>query len=505
MNTLNTNKTILKTICKQKWTLIKDVFKQHSITLRDYQKKGIKWLIGKEVLGMPGGILADEPGLGKTFQSLSVVLSGSGITLVVVPASIIPQWFKDAKLLCGEEAVYLHHSKHKKKQIPSTTKMVLTTPQTLIISDKYSGLANLHDTQWERIIIDEIQCMKNASSKIYKVARTLKATYRWGLTGTPIQNNRKEVINLFRFIYNLNKFQDLPATLEECIDRDMIRRKKIDKLDLKPILVENLVIPFCSDQEKEFYKKVHKNVKKEFRALMEEGDGEQTMVILFELLLRLRQASIHPQLVIDGYERKWGKKIEPDWEHNSSKHQTLYNLIDTHPEDSSIIFSPFTSELNILEAELKSRNKKVMRIDGTNSAAKREEVLNTCQNNWNIHPTDKVDVLLIQIKAGGVGLNLQNFNRVYITSPDWNPANEEQAIARAWRLGQKKQVIVKRLLLKDDKKEIPSMDERIMGIQEVKRLLYSDLLKDDTQTNSGKIKNKGKLTLSKRDLSRLLR
>ena len=134
-----------------------------------------------------------------------------------------------------------------------------------------------------------------------------------------------------------------------------------------------------------------------------------------------------------------------------------------------------------------------------------KRLLETCQSDWNVHPDNKIDVLLVQIKAGGVGLNLQNFNRVYITSPDWNPANEDQAIARAWRLGQEKQVVVKRLLLKDSMEEVSVIDERLMATQEGKRQLYSELLKEEDQLFTGKRRKMGKMKLTRRDLRRLLR
>ena len=491
---------------KLRWTAIKQRFRQNHITLRDYQVEGIKWMLSKEEkYGKKGGLLGDEPGLGKTFQSISLVFSGKGISLVVVPASILGQWKRDAILLCGLDKVYIHHTGHRQRTIPKGTQIVITTPQTLMVSDKESRLANLIETPWERVIIDEIQCMKNASSKIYKTARLLNSKYRWGLTGTPIQNSRKEVINLFKFIYNVPKGYDIPYSLEECLERDCKRRRKIDKLDIKPVEIENVEVDFSCPEERDFYKKVQNNIRKEFAALVEGANENQAMVILFELLLRLRQTSIHPQLVIDGYERKWGKKIQGDWTNNSSKHQTLFNMIQEHPKDATIIFSQFTSEIVILDAELKSRGLRVMRLDGSNGAGTREEVLETCQSDWNTHPENKIDVLLVQIKAGGVGLNLQNFNRVYITSPDWNPANEDQAIARAWRLGQEKQVVVKRLLLKDSMEEVSVIDERLMATQEGKRQLYSELLKEDDQLSTGKRRKMGRMKLTKRDLRRLLR
>lgn len=491
---------------KTRFTIVKKRFKHHSIFLRDYQVRGIKWMLSKEELsGRRGGLLGDEPGLGKTYQSLSLVFSGEGVSLVVVPASILSQWLKDAKLLCGKDKVYLHHGPYREKTIPISAQVVITTPQTLMVSDKDSCLANLVDHHWERVIIDEIQCMKNAGSRIYKTARLLNAKYRWGLTGTPIQNTAKEVINLFKFIYNTPKGYDLPKSLQECLEQDCKRRKKIEHLDLPPVEIENVEVDFSSPEERTFYRKVQTNVRKEFAALVENGNDNQQMVIMFELLLRLRQASIHPQLVIDGYERKFEEKIEGDWSHNSSKHQTLFKMIDDHPEDSTIVFSQFTSEITILETELKNQGLRVMRLDGSNRGGSREEVLDVCQSDWEKNPKNRIDVLLVQIKAGGVGLNLQNFNRVYITSPDWNPANEEQAIARAWRMGQNKKVKVKRLLLKDSMDEISVIDERLMATQEGKRSLYAELLKEEDQLFNGKSRKIGKMRLTRRDLRKLLR
>ena len=109
--------TTAKSVLKQRWQQVKHVFLRHKINLRPYQKYGIKWLIAKEALGNKGGLLTDEPGLGKTYQSLSIVLAGKGVSLVVVPASIIQQWLDDSKLLCGEDSVYLHHGTNRRTTI----------------------------------------------------------------------------------------------------------------------------------------------------------------------------------------------------------------------------------------------------------------------------------------------------------------------------------------------------------------------------------------------------
>lgn len=514
------------------------VYTRNGITLKDYQEHGVSWMIRQEANGH-GGLLADEPGLGKTFQSLALPVSHpQSVNLVVVPSSTLAQWERDALLLCG--AVYVHHGNRRQDTLPSGVRVVLTTPQTLMVSghfyEKYnSSCVDLHAIHWDRIIVDEIHCIKNPRSKASKCFMKLRGTYKWGLSGTPIQNTKSEIKNLFRFVTDTPEGSVLETKLEDLLDPQtgrILRRKKVDKLpDLPHQDIENYGVDFATPEEREFYLKVKRNVRDEF-LMAQGGSVQEEMAVMMELLLRMRQMSSHPQLVINGYRRKLEKngvsrvdarQIFPDWTHGiSSKHQALLDLISQHPGDNSIVFSQFTEEMNILEKLFRDQGYTIGRIDGSLSQTQKAEVIRSCEGTTNHVPevvSEKLpknlvgmvdsfvnrrpQILLIQIRAGGVGLNLQSYNRVYISSPDWNPANEDQAMARAWRLGQEKTVYVKRIILNDIDEKTSVIDTRILSIQETKRKLQSELLHDKSLSYNGK-RSVGR-GLSRRDLTRLLR
>lgn len=497
---------------------IQSVYNANGITLKKYQIKGIKWMLTHEAMGN-GAILADEPGLGKTFQSLATVVSDSiGCSLVAVPSSTLPQWTRDAKMLLGQElgVVYVHHGGLRRSRLPSNCRIVLTTPETLLVSgslhDKYKKIyLDLHAQTWRRIIIDEVHVMKNSKSKLSECAMQLKSKIKWGLSGTPVQNKKNEIINLFKFVTNTTpgsraiQYHGQDISFEKCCQHLLKRRKKVDKLQIAEVEIENYVIDFKCEDERNFYQKIKNNIKSELMSSQDTFESAaEEMAFLFELLLRLRQTAQHPQLVIDGYTRKYERQVMKDWTHGiSSKHQSLLDLIRQHPEDGSVVFSQFTGEMDILEKLFKLHGYRVSRIDGSLNQHQKAQVLNSCAN----HPDnqERPDILLIQIKAGGVGLNLQAFNRVYITTPDWNPANEDQAIARCWRMGQKKKVIVKKLVLADPESD-NMIDNRILTIQESKRKLHSDILQDETLTFNGNWSRKmGGSGLSLRQINRLLK
>ena len=439
-----------------------------------HQERGIQWMLNLEAHGS-GGLLADDPGLGKTLQSLSMVASSPPAmsTLVVVPTSILGQWRVVAEELLGKYAVYVHHGKRDRQAFPMK-RLVVTTYGVL-----RTEIDTLSKIRWGRIILDEIHEIKNRRSKISKAAMRLQSPLRWGLSGTPIQNTREEAANLFRFVLGLGSDNrdtiDVPLMIREKLLR---RRKEVVLGEQIPELqVETLTVPFASEKEKKFYAKIQTNVKSDFARIQEQGlEANQENVVLFELLLRLRQVSQHPQIVLNGLWRKFKtdpgsvffqKKEPTQWGNTpSSKHLEILQQLNHHPEEAAIVFCQFTEEMDILQEFLATNGHHCLRLDGKMNNKEREELLQRC--NFNLtqkyfrsdggltlpsramnHIDDylRPPHTLIQIKAGGVGLNLQVFSRVYINSPDWNPCNEIQAMARSHRIGQTRKVVAKRIIL----------------------------------------------------------
>ena len=511
---------------------VQTVFSKAGIPLKPHQVDGVRWMLGQERQGV-GGILADDPGLGKTFQAVAVALTTrrkDGQTLFVVPTSTLHQWKNAITQILGKGSVHLHHGANRPKYIP-WTRTVLTTYGIL------KSEPELRRYQWARVVLDEAHMIKSRRSKVSKAAMELRAPLRWGLTGTPVQNRPDETANLFRFVLGRS---DANFHLERMMRSHLLRRRKEVVLGDKipQLTVTNTEIPFTTKGERNFYLKIQRNVKQEFQELADTHltVGEE-MAAMFELLLRLRQTAQHPQIVIDGLQRKH-KRTMRSWTGSCSKHEALVKLLKTHPDEGSLVFCQFRQEMNILQERLQREGHRVLRLDGSMSVAERARVLESVQkgsakadpNTKTIsrtHPVlgedlvqDRIGsflepqapVFLIQINAGGVGLNLQAFSRVYITSPDWNPCNEIQAIARSHRLGQDRPVHVTKLILKgiqDDpkpKNNFSVIDARILGIQMTKRNLMADLLGEEQLRDNGKVitHKKGGRGLSRNDYRRLL-
>ena len=480
-----------------------------------------------------GGVLADDPGLGKTFQAVALALTTprkEGQTLFIVPTSTLGQWKDAITSILGPNTVHLHHGSNRPKFIP-WTRTVLTTYGIL------KSEPELRRYKWARVILDEAHLIKSRRSKVSKAAMELNAPFRWCLTGTPVQNRHDETANLFRFVLGSS---DADFRLEEMMKSHLLRRRKEVVLGDKipNLTVTNTEIPFSSKGERNFYLKIQRNVKQEFRELADTSltVGEE-MAAMFELLLRLRQTAQHPQVVIDGLQRKHGRRMRP-WTGSCSKHEALVKLLKTHPDEGSLVFCQFRQEMDILQERLQKEGHRVLRLDGSMSAAARVRLLDSIQKGGarpdpqvgavsSSHPVlsepllkNKISdyleasapVFLIQINAGGVGLNLQAFSRVYITSPDWNPCNEIQAIARSHRLGQDHPVVVNKLILKgvdgdpDPKNNFSVVDARILEIQMTKRNLMADLLGEEQLRDNGHITThrRGGRGLSRKDYKRLL-
>ena len=315
--------------------------------------------------------------------------------------------------------------------------------------------------------------MKNHRTHKARGIKAIRAKYRWALTGTPVQNIVDDLVSQFIYLnypgnelrLKIRDFRDNPQNHE--FSKYILRRTKpmVEKFNAKlklPSLTVNIAYAdFQSEEERTFYQKVQTNVKEEFQNLMINSTNSGTqMVALFELLLRLRQAIIHPQLLLNGYARKFDEDYGT-WEGSSSKLELLKNMISKHPGEKSLIFCQFTQEIDLITEHLVKLGHNVNKIDGRMSLNERCQVIEEC-NQTDTQTDTGVDILLIQIKSGGVGLNLQMFSRVYITSPDWNPSNELQAMARSHRIGQKKPVVVQKIILVDRSTGNPTIDEKIL-------------------------------------------
>jgi len=494
----------------------KDTLQKTGRQFHPHQIEGIRWMMNLESQGK-SGLLADDPGLGKTYQALSLVATSPPgcTTLIIVPTSILKQWEEVAIELLGEFAVYLHHGPRRQRPPPKGMKCILTTFGLIRSEEK------LRCEKWYRVIVDEAHMAKNSASKTSKALRELDTSFRWSLTGTPVQNAKKDIVNLFKFVRGDGPDDNSPLDVEYWIKFHLLRRRKeiVMKGKLPVLDVESTAVSFQTEREANFYDIVQRNVKREWVSTANKClTAQEENVIMFELLLRLRQAAQHPHLVLQGYARKYKKQgdhasaqkmldtMNSKWkDYVSSKHNLLLETLqrDAIRDESSLVFCQFTEEIKILEKLLIQNDIPCRSIHGGVCVDTRASILRE------IGTIQTPIVLLIQIKAGGVGLNLQQFSCVYLTSPDWNPSNEIQAMARAHRIGQNKRVLVKRLVLQtdkttDDEKPIPTIDDKILAIQDDKRSLMALLLKEGSLRSNGRDTRK-RSGLTQRDYKRLLK
>ncbi len=419
-------------------------------TLRPYQETGVDWLVFLESAEL-GGILADDMGLGKTLQTLAAL---RGSALVVCPTSVLFNWAAEIARFRPSLRVSTYHG--PRRVLDRTADVTLTTYGTV-----RSDLAALSSSQWDAVVLDEAQAIKNPDSQTARAVFALPAKFRLALSGTPVENRLEELFSLSHFanpglLGGLSDFRARYADpisegdevalqkLREKIRPFLLRRKKADVAKDLPPRTDDLLYVELDESERASYDAVRAATRKDLVERI--GEGMSVMEAL-EALLRLRQAACHRGLLP-------GNHAE-----TSSKGERLVAELSTLAASGNraLVFSQWTSFLDLIEPLLEREGLAFTRLDG--STRDREGVVKAFQD-----PAGP-PVLLLSLKAGGTGLNLTAADHVFLLDPWWNPAVEEQAADRAHRIGQDKPVFVHRLVTKD------TVEERILVLQEKKRAL----------------------------------
>jgi SNF2 family DNA or RNA helicase len=437
--------------------------------INPYQRDGVLWLLNRELSQRrKGGFLCDEMGLGKTIQLITMMISNpKPRTLVIVPVSVLSQWESEIKKFAPHLRVYVHHGNNREMDTDNIPQfdVFLTTYSLMRLSEMEQIVPFRY--LWDRVILDEGHEIRSNKSKTNKNINHLTTEIKWIVTGTPVFNNVKDFVTLCGWL-GIHK-QDVQANIKSIRSRYVLRRTKEDvagfnkRLELPPCEVKNVELDL-NPEEAVLYNTIYTECKNKVHEIIRSGihNGMKAMLIL-ECFLRVRQTLTHPFVYMAGTE-------DPQpWEHGCAKTDYLVNSIVEHKTEHSIVFCQFITEMNIIQEKLREQNIECFRIDGSVSQEARVHQINLFRK--------KPSVLVIQIKAGGVGLNLQEATRVYITSPAWNPATELQAIGRAHRTGQTRKVTVERLYYKGTD-EIPSIEESIMQLQEHKSAVTSEVLND---------------------------
>ena len=444
-----------------------------------YQPRGIKWMLEQELdPGRRGGMLCDEMGLGKTAQTIATML-GNPVknTLILAPKSVVGQWKSEIEKFAPKCKItsFDGPGRHELVAELDDSRIVLAPYSVLVNRKKFDDYTPLHKIQWGRIVLDEGHEIRSKVAKIHKSVLKLHGTYKWILSGTPIFNSIKDFVALAAFLGVEGKYvQAYPDRVRE---KYILRRTKEDvarhnkRLALPPLDMEIVEVAMSTD-ETYIYNEVFEAARETVIGIIKNSANiAKDMLFILECILRCRQCMIHPQLYYDGVNMKSMGDELMVYEGRSNKMDKLAEMVQTHPTEKSLIFCQFISEMDIVHEMLTDLGIQVFRIDGSVAKEAREERI------CGFRKTSKGAVFIIQIKAGGVGLNLQEATRVYITAPSWNPATELQAIGRAHRTGQNHKVIVKRLIYSHTD-EWPSIEESIMGLQHEKSKICAEVLND---------------------------
>ncbi len=416
--------------------------------LRPYQRRGVAWLHFLRDASL-GALLADDMGLGKTVQSLCAV---RGKTLVVAPTSVVHNWSDEIRRFRPGLTACVYHG--PKRALDPQADVTITSYALLRLDEEI-----LATVDWDTLVLDEAQLIKNPDSQVAQVAYRLKARWRMTLSGTPVENRLDELWSQMHFLNRgllggRRDFQDryakpvaegvdgAAARLRERIRPFVLRRLKQDVAPELPPRTDATLYCTLGEAERRVYDAVRAATLQEVVAKLRDGGG---VLLALEALLRLRQAACHPALVP-------GQTAE-----TSAKVERLRESLETVVAEGNkaLVFSQWTSFLDLIEPHLRAAAITFARLDG--STADRAGVVARFQDD------NGPPVLLISLKAGGTGLNLTAADHVFLMDPWWNPAVEDQAADRAHRIGQDRPVMVYRLVAEE------TVEERILLLKEAKR------------------------------------
>ena len=453
-------------------------------TLRYYQKTGFKWLKTLDTYRF-GGILADDMGLGKTIQMLSIIVDYVQNTkkeerkasMVISPSSLALNWQNEANKFVGElQTIVINGTLAERKRKISEIEnydLVITSYDLL---KRDIELYKEKNYNFRYIIADEAQYLKNSNTQNAKAIKKMNAETRYALTGTPIENSLSELWSIFDYImpgylFSYKKFKTLYETpivkendqkamdkLKMLIEPFILRRTKSEVLTELPEKTVTVLNNEMEDEQKNLYLSYLAQAREEVAEEINLNGIERSHIKILSVLTRLRQICCHPSLFIK------------DYHEGSSKLNQCMEIIEdaVKANHKILLFSGYTSMFPIIEKELQKLGIKYFKLTGSTKVDERIELVDEFNENENIK------VFLISLKAGGTGLNLTGADMVIHYDPWWNLSTENQATDRAYRIGQKNNVQVYKLITKN------SIEEKIYELQQKKAELIDNMLSTKT-------------------------
>ncbi|RAJ01521.1 non-specific serine/threonine protein kinase [Chitinophaga skermanii] len=446
--------------------------------LRPYQESGFQWLNYLDEVKW-GGILADDMGLGKTIQALTFIQhyknkNGRCLTMVVCPTTLIYNWENEIKKFTPTMTHHIHHgpTRIKTPEAFQAFDIIITTYGTL-----RSDIQMFMKLEFDYVVLDESQAIKNPQSKVTKAAQLLHTRNRLALSGTPMQNNTFDIyaqmnflnpgmlgsVDFFRneFATPIDKFQDEERKdhLRKLIYPFILRRTKEQVAKDLPDKIETVIFCEMDSEQRQIYDAYRNSYRSKILGVIEDQGIERSQLTILQGLMKLRQICDSPAIL---------NETEQYPNHSVKLHELTRELSENIGNHKVLIFSQFLGMLGLIKEKLSGLKVPFEYFDGSTSTMERERAIQNFQNN------SECRVFLISLKAGGVGLNLTAADYVYIVDPWWNPAVEQQAIDRTHRIGQTKNIFAYRMICKD------TVEEKILELQERKKSLVKEIVADET-------------------------
>ncbi len=459
-------------------------------TLRDYQRRGVAWLHYLESLQL-NGCLADDMGLGKTVQVIARLVQereqvqqngGSALspTLLIAPTSVVGNWQKEIEKFAPHLQTLIHHGAQRDTEQKGFQRAcqqcdVVITSFTLVRKD----IKLLTGVDWHRIVLDEAQNIKNPKAAQTKAVLKLEAPHRLAMTGTPVENRLLDLWSIFNFLnpgylgkekqfrqefevpIQKNNDPTQAAVLKRLVEPFILRRVKTDQAIIKdlPEKVEQKLYCNLTQEQASLYEALVKDIEKQLQA----AGGMQRKGLILASLLKLKQICNHPRQFLQD-----GSDFTPERSHKLSRLGEMVEEVMAEGE-SLLVFTQFTNIGEALQKYFKlSLRANTYYLHGGTNRRKREQMITAFQN-----PETEPSVFILSLKAGGVGITLTKANHVFHFDRWWNPAVEDQATDRAFRIGQQKNVFVHKFVA------IGTLEERIDQMIEDKKKLAGSIVGTD--------------------------